>query len=170
MVSRGKKASFADRLSVRTRRVTDPENVLKTITQPVTKYPTKVYPRSLSGLKNLSKSLEKGLTPEGAKSFEESLIAKTVEKGTAEREKALEDWERLRNVDESDPNNWYNMNQMKKETLIDRKAYESYPEFDPLNQKPISLKFYYDKVTKGETESVEFGNSNNNNSSPTYFY
>ncbi|HAT65591.1 MAG TPA: hypothetical protein DCS66_13505, partial [Flavobacteriaceae bacterium] len=156
MVSRGKKASFADRLSVRTRRVTDPENVLKTITQPVTKYPTKVYPRSISGLKNLSKSLEKGLTPEAAKSFEESLMAKTVEKGTVEREKALEDWERLRNVDESDPNNWYNMNQMKKETLIDRKAYESYPEFDPLNQKPISLKFYYDKVTKGETKPVEF--------------
>jgi len=156
MVEKGKKASLSDRLADSTRRIRDPENALKTITEPRPKYPTKVYPRSSSGLKNLSKSLEEGLTPGRAKSFEESVIAKTVEKGTAEREKALEDWERLKNIDESDPNNWYNMNQMKKETLIDRKAYESYPEFDPLNQKPISLKFYYDKVTKGETKSVEF--------------
>jgi len=117
------------------------------------------YPKAGGTLKNTSKILEKGLTHESAKAYEETVKLKTVEKGTAEREKALEDWERLRNVDESDPNNWYNMNQMKKETLIDRKAYESYPEFDPLNQKPISLKFYYDKVTKGETKPVEFKNN-----------
>ena len=128
----------------------------KTIDVPTT---ITYYPKSRAGLKNTSKILEEGITPESVKSYEESVIAKSVAKGTGAREKATQDFERLRNIDEADPNNWYNMNQMKKGTLIDKKAYESYPEFDPLNKKPISLKFYYDKVTKGETKTTEFSNN-----------
>ena len=120
------------------------------------------YPKSRAGLKNTSKILEEGITPESVKSYEESVIAQSTAKGTGAREKATQDFERLRNIDETDPNNWYDMNRMKKETLIDKKAYESYPEFDPLNEKPISLKFYYDKVTKGESKKTEFGNLTNN--------
>ena len=46
--------------------------------------------------------------------------------------------------------------------MIDKRTYESYPEFDPLRKKPISLKFYYDKVTKGESKKTEFGDLTNN--------
>ena len=159
MVKRGKKASLSDRLADSEQKITDPENALLKITVPRPKSPTKVYPRSASGLKNVSKIFEEGLTPERALSFEESHIQKIRDKSSVEREKARSDWERLRNVDEKDPNAWFDMNQMSPDILIDRKTYESYPEFDPLNEKPFTIKTEYDKIVDGKPVKVEMGES-----------
>jgi hypothetical protein len=115
------------------------------------------YPKSKGTLKNTSKLLEKGVTPESSRSFEESYVQKVRETLSKEREKAREDWERLRNIDEQDPNSWYDMNQMRPNTLIDKKAYESYPEFDPLNEKPFTVTTEYDRVVNGVTEPVKMG-------------
>ena len=159
MVGRGKKASLSDRLADSEQRITDPTNPLKKITISRPKSPTKVYPRSQSGLKNISKVFEEGLTPERARSYEETHIQKIRDKSSVEREKARSDWERLRNVDEKDPNAWFDMNQMSPDILIDRKAYESYPEFDPLNEKPFTIKTEYDKIVDGKPVRVERGES-----------
>ncbi len=114
------------------------------------------FPRSNSSLKKVSRLLENGITPESAISYEESVISKSNEKLSASREQSRADWERIRNLNESDPNLWPDMNRMKKGTNIDKKAYESYPELDPLNEKPFKIELEQTRNVQGEIVKDKF--------------
>ena len=48
------------------------------------------------------------------------------------------------------------MNRMKKGTNIDKKAYESYPELDPLNEKPFTVELEQSRDVKGELVKDKF--------------
>ena len=118
-----------------------------------------VYAKAPSTLKNLSKILESGLTPESAKSYEESVVSKFKEKLSGKRAAAREEWERYRSVDTEDPNSWFDMNRMKPESQIDTRVYEGYPEFDPLSEKPFSLSIEYQKSVLGKTKKIKRENN-----------
>ena len=114
------------------------------------------YAYSPANIKRLKISPVEKAFPDGVPTFEGAIrleasrlqdISRKLENQRAsEREK----FKLFRGVDASE---WPDMNKMKKNMPLSREAYESYPELDPLQEKPFSVNFTYDYRTKDKIKT-----------------
>jgi len=114
------------------------------------------YAYSPANIKRLKISPVEQAFPEGVPTFEGAIrleasrlqdISKKLEKQRA-REREKFKW--FRGVDASE---WPDMNKMNKNMPLTKDVFESYPELDPLQEKPFSVNFTYDYRTKDKIET-----------------
>jgi hypothetical protein len=86
-------------------------------------------------------------TMEGAMRLEADMVESVRSKLEVRREQERKRFHQFKEADESQ---WPNMNNMPKDITIDKSTYESYPEFDPKNDKPWAVRFVWDSRKANE--------------------
>jgi len=86
-------------------------------------------------------------TPEGAMRMEADRVAKVAKSLEGQRAAERSKFAQFKGANAED---WPDMNKMPKEMSVNKKAFESYPEFDPLNEKPIGAYLMWDARVKNK--------------------